>query len=594
MNRLRACFRLTAQPPRQRAASLFLLVAAPLLLAAAAPPAPRSGERVALLVRLLQQTAREQDPDAGEPFFAAVEAAFSRAAAGCPLAPARPPIVASAVEQATAAAAEKEAEKRLPRPDEAALQAEADKLFSLLPENTPLTVTYQINPVRQATASGPYRGRQGDTLILGGRKIRLSDIVPAAERDRLAARTDAQAAQAQRARHVADALAAWEVEYRAFLQAEHARQLSAAAAAAVEANEKAGYIRHGDRWLSAPAAVRVLAAEQREALHQAWAVSRPAAPDVGTTPAPPDGGAVTPPPDEGTAATEPTPPSAESATPGTGAVAPDLPVPAAEPPREAGTPDAPGSGGPPAPADARRGVPPEMSPVQFSLRRGGWLPMACFAVGGLLLLVSGGRLLLLLRPDQTAASRFYATRSTAESEFWAARERAAAAGGHVAYFFPDYATAFRAMTQLSFVEQTAPDRPLWARQPIQLGIYMHDHLFVAFVGGDRLTRAMWREAVLALGKAEGSETFKISSAPALDTIIPDLERSPEFRGRMQHVRDYAGERDDFAEYFLYAADNRATAQAFLRLVRVPSEGVHVVVQTPEGHWGRDCQGVYKE
>jgi DNA topoisomerase VI subunit B len=47
-------------------------------------------------------------------------------------------------------------------------------------------------------------------------------------------------------------------------------------------------------------------------------------------------------------------------------------------------------------------------------------------------------------------------------------------------------------------------------------------------------------------------------------------------------------------YEVYRAPNAATAQDFLKRKAVTQPRYYIVVETPEGNYGRDTDGIYKE
>ena len=48
------------------------------------------------------------------------------------------------------------------------------------------------------------------------------------------------------------------------------------------------------------------------------------------------------------------------------------------------------------------------------------------------------------------------------------------------------------------------------------------------------------------------------------------------------------------EYWIFSSDSRETAMAFLRQVTVPRRLLYVIVETPDGNVGRDCEMLFNE
>jgi hypothetical protein len=105
---------------------------------------------------------------------------------------------------------------------------------------------------------------------------------------------------------------------------------------------------------------------------------------------------------------------------------------------------------------------------------------------------------------------------------------------------------------------------------------------------------MWNEAAALLPTVEGATPFRLSDPPGVEIVVPDLATRADLGARIQPDREFSGERNDFSEYVVFRGKDRAAATAFLKLVKIGEPGIHVVVETPEGHWGRDTQGMYHE
>ncbi|NQT15085.1 MAG: hypothetical protein HQ582_20175, partial [Planctomycetes bacterium] len=136
---------------------------------------------------------------------------------------------------------------------------------------------------------------------------------------------------------------------------------------------------------------------------------------------------------------------------------------------------------------------------------------------------------------------------------------------------------------------------LRCRLSILFGFYPHKDKFVAFVGGDDLHYALWREASALMPEIEDAEYFRVSTAPDVELMIPDIQQLLADESlEISFVEEREGEGDDFAKYFVYSAPDKGHAMVFLKKAEVQSPGVHIVVQTPDGTWGRDESGIYED
>jgi len=163
----------------------------------------------------------------------------------------------------------------------------------------------------------------------------------------------------------------------------------------------------------------------------------------------------------------------------------------------------------------------------------------------------------------------------------------------VAYSFPDYESARRAVGQLSFIE-VAKTGELRSRETVHFGIYELENQFIAFAGGAAMDFLTWRECVAVFGRGNGAASFLVSEAPGLNLELPDPGQLSGPAGQVRFERDYDGEGDDYRHYVLFMGPGEAGARAFLRRLAEPPPGIHLVVETPTGQWGRDADGYYKE
>ena len=70
-------------------------------------------------------------------------------------------------------------------------------------------------------------------------------------------------------------------------------------------------------------------------------------------------------------------------------------------------------------------------------------------------------------------------------------------------------------------------------------------------------------------------------------------------GSVEHVRTYSEAKMALGEertytYEVYRANTAQEAKDFLGKKSVPKMYFFIVVETPEGNWGKDYQGMYKE
>ncbi len=569
--------------------------------AVATVPGTLSAQRVDALRALLRATARNHDPvDAAAKFTAAVLANIPTRL-GIAAQPAEALPTADAVTAKAKAAVRAEVDRTLPAPNLAQLQAEAVREFPLVRAGETVSVTYQVSPVRRNTITGVFKGLAGDTIIVGARRIPLADLLPPPPVEKLRLQFDAVACEQQRTDYVAAQTARFQQERSAAEQRLMKEVLTREQAAVAAAAEAAGYIFCDQKWETAAAVVQKLLPEELPELRRLRTVTPSvvaapppvAPPAVAPTPAAPAPAApVTAPAAAPAPPVEPTPPVA-TVPPAVPMPTPSVVVPPAPPPTTAGPGTQAQTPPPRVPprrySDAAQDTPVHPIAAGRSYHGLAVLAAALTAVGTV---GTGLWLLALLWPEKRARSRFLSTRQEADAELWPKTTSPTAPMPFVACRFPDYATAFRVMTQLSYIEYSEAGRSLYSFEPLVIGLYMFEHEFVGVVAGEAFTYAMWRQAVHTFTKNDGDPWH--SEPPALAVVLPEAQPLASGDTMLEFVGDADGDRDDLAHYYLYVASGRNVALAFLKKTVVRTAGVHVVVTTPDGHWGRDARGIYRE
>ncbi len=540
----------------------------------------RAGERQRLLEKVLLETARQVSvKDHAAAFRQQAVRDFCRYD-GCAAEPAGPVLTPAAVEGVVKNELAAEARRVHPDPDAAALERAASAAFPLVKKGETVSIVYQYNPVRRSSATGVFHGINGGAVLVGGHRILLRDLRPPPDGEACFARFDAaltaerrQAFITARQTAVADARAAWvERELRA--------RLAAAQLAAVAANEKRGYLWWGGEWRTVGEVVADRAQAERTLLREAWERAHPVAPAVSVTPV-----AVKP---VVTSVVTPAVPVPAGLPPKT-SVAPPVVVPAVTVPKPAAVekPAAVATSPKPAVSVAPVPVPTVASgePAGPPARRLWILALIPLVLGG------GGWLALRQMRGLQRHGWWHGNRDAAEKGFWAPAR--SAGWPHVAYSFPDHESARRAMGQLGFVE-VAKTGELLSREMVHFGIYEVENQFIAFAGGAAMSFIMWRECVAVFGRGNGAASFQVSEAPGLNLELPDTGQLSSPAAQVQFDRDYDGEEDDYRHYVLFKGPGEAGARAFLRRLAPPPQGIHLVVETPAGQWGRDADGYYKE
>ena len=545
---------------------------------------PTSVSRIDLLKKeLLRAVTLHQPSKASAALQRAVEAGYVRAEK-VPSCPIHAAISEESCHATATAAAQRVADVKFPPLDQEALTKEAEGLYTIIPIGQAVTVNYRINPVRISSITGSFKGKMGEAAVIGNHRILFQDMLPPPPREKLAVQFDQQLALAKRREHVDRKLLEYEKSKNDFLATETNRLYTTELATGAAANEQAGYIWLEDRWESPRTLIKRMIGANLAKLEGVYERVHP------RTPAPKPLAQAMPQPRESrnlepdidpellVSLTTDAEEEEDASALKTGEESPRA---AASTPPEDMKPQQPRTVATPRPAEA----------VGEESNRLKW---AVVGVLGLILLSSGVWLTMVFKPRPKGISRYYETKDAAEHGFWANVESSGGTLAHVAYSFPDYAAAFEAMAQLSFVEEAVPNRPIMSSEGVDLGAYMQEHAFVAFVGGEKMTYAMWHETVAAFRGTNKAVEYRCSETPKPNLTLPDPATVPGCENSVVLERAYDGEGDDFSHYVVYTAPERKTADTFLKSVKIHEAAVQVVVQTPEGHWGKDFRGLYKE
>ncbi len=189
---------------------------------------------------------------------------------------------------------------------------------------------------------------------------------------------------------------------------------------------------------------------------------------------------------------------------------------------------------------------------------------------------------------------FYTSQEDAEERFWAEVAVDEDRFSHVAFRFPTEEDATGALSALSYIMAGSKPGQFRCGPALHFGVYPDERRYVAFVGGPALSLSMWREAVGKWSETEGAAEYRVSGPPAKKAIIPDPETLSGKASEVVVADEHEGEAGDFSHYYTFHAPDRESAMAFLRKVVVPAPGEYVIVETPEGHWGKDHRGTYRE
>lgn len=558
-----------------------------------------SESRVALLRRLVSEQFARSGLEAPEAVVGrAVLDEFAKLEPDCPVTFALEEAVTDAeCRRAARTLTQKLVAERFPDLDMEALEAEAAATYPIHAIGDVVELEYQPNPARRERVRGVYQGRTPGAIQIGRRTLLVRDIESIAANQKQLLMFDAERSKALRREHVDRKVATFEQERDAYEQAVRLVAMREQYRLGSKENEARGYVFHAGTWLPVREAIGRIVAEHRlelmerarsaalarvEAQRAAAAEARLAelaaerlAPNSAyldpeqehqdlqaRLAAAREKAAAAPPAPEEEEAVAPSPAEAEPPPAEPAAVAtPAVPV-----PRE----------GPPPADDFHIGI-----PFGFVAALIGF-----FIVTAVVLIV------YWRRSSTPAYRRFFEAKGKVQKSFWDMAEADPEGFKYVAYRFPSQEDARNALLHLSFIHE-APGGELKCLRDIQFGIYPHEDKQVAFVGGRDLHYALWREASATMPEQPGAEYFRVSTAPEVRLEVPEIEKVlHDSTLEVQHKENREG--DDYSMCYVYQSPDKATALEFLRRIQIAEAGVHVVVETPEGRWGKDENGIYQE
>lgn len=496
---------------------------------------------------------------------------------------------------------QEEAEERFPMPPQAELEQAAAEEYPMHEIGDAVSIRYQPNPIRTTRVSGVYQGREGDRIKIGAQSIMIRDIeaVPGNEDELL--KFFPEKAKEKREQFIAKRRGAVFARRDQWKRERHDEVFRTVLAKQEEVNESRGYILHRNEWRTPGAVLAEILPDLRaEALERERRERELAAADDPHTNADDaDAGAGTD--DNHDAPPEPADGDATANDGGEDALdtPPDGTAPDAVPdgdPVEAtgGEGQADGDAAPSEPedgtaADAMEEDEGELSAPGVSDEAEGEsaeavtdlpvLPIAGIAALGLAAMGA-----VLCWPPAKRGT-FYPGQGGA-----ATVDPLARFGGcpHVIARFPSRERALSVLAGVSCLSMShKPGAELSSHRNLEFGFAPEQEgTLLGFIAGAGLTYPLWRGARDLIQRSRDCELLSAES-PTVDVRIPESEAVSE-------LGQFEGDETDPSCYWVFQAETREAARAFLKQVRVNTDGWHVVVQTPQGHWARDIRGPYEE
>lgn len=158
----------------------------------------------------------------------------------------------------------------------------------------------------------------------------------------------------------------------------------------------------------------------------------------------------------------------------------------------------------------------------------------------------------------------------------------------VYYIFTNEASPRAALLEMPFLHEASDSGKLVCDNVFHFGYYAAENgEWDAFVAGRELTHDLWERLHSAFQKHGGRKKSDLEPAKGTKTVAGG-------QGNAKKVKFVREDRTNGATYRTYKGSNKADALAFLSEQSITQREYYVVVETPEGNFGKDIQGFYQE
>ena len=159
----------------------------------------------------------------------------------------------------------------------------------------------------------------------------------------------------------------------------------------------------------------------------------------------------------------------------------------------------------------------------------------------------------------------------------------------ICYTFTTEEAARKGLSSLSFIKIASDTNEFISLETLEFGCYDTgtNGLWEVIMWGESFTYDMFEESNTKLSEAGGNK--KGDRKPAENTL--SKPKASNITGKTTYVRkDVKGPNT----YEIYKAPSKAAGLEFLKMKTVTKSLYYVIVETPEGNWGKDKDGIYKE
>lgn len=177
------------------------------------------------------------------------------------------------------------------------------------------------------------------------------------------------------------------------------------------------------------------------------------------------------------------------------------------------------------------------------------------------------------------------------SAYWMARISSSRKDPYVLYTFDTERAARAALLELPCIHEASDTGEVICTEVLTFGCYQtHEGKWEAIVCGDDLSHELWEQAKAAFARHGGKRKNDLEPEQRARAAP-----KPKAGGKVVFVREERQEQSGATMvYRIHRAPDAATAKTFLEEHPVSQRFHYIVVETPEGNYCRDVQGMYKE
>lgn len=179
--------------------------------------------------------------------------------------------------------------------------------------------------------------------------------------------------------------------------------------------------------------------------------------------------------------------------------------------------------------------------------------------------------------------------------YWLARQCKPEKEPYLLYHFPTEQAAREALLELPCIHVANDTKKLICTEALTFGSYAADGCHEAILAGWDLTADLFEKARVSFRQHGGKPRGQGELAPA-PSPKANVRPASRAKSKVQFVRKYTqpNRLGTLCTYEIYRASDKQEAQDFLKSKPVPAPLHYLVVETPEGNWGRDKDGIYRE